>query len=142
MTELDPHVQKAMYGTPELKPDETHRYLGTFRERVYAVQTPMHLGESDYLTAWTLEFKHHPQGTLLLNGHMEMADLEPYIKLATAQKVGFTLKTDAAFANSEFAVVYTADQAVDIATIDIANQVVVQPTPVTPPKKWYQKLFK
>jgi len=142
MTELDPHMQKAMYGTPELNPGEQHQYLGTFRERVYAVQTPGCLGEATYLAAWTQEFKRHPQGTLLLNGHIDMIELEPYIKLATTQRVGFTIKSDALFAKSEFAVVYTADQAVNITDIDIASQVVTKTATVTPAKKWYQNLFK
>lgn len=37
--ELQNHMNKGMYGTPQINPDERRKYLGTFRERVDVVIT-------------------------------------------------------------------------------------------------------
>ncbi len=33
------HLDKGLYGTPLVNPEEQHKYLGTFRERCYLSMT-------------------------------------------------------------------------------------------------------
>ena len=49
--ELQEHLNKGMYGTPKLKPDEQRKYLGTFRERVDLTVTFAQLNSEKYYPA-------------------------------------------------------------------------------------------
>nr|WP_290032754.1 DUF1694 domain-containing protein [Ligilactobacillus cholophilus] len=46
--QLQEHLNKGMYGTPQLKPDEQRKYLGTFRERVDLTMTFAQLNSGKY----------------------------------------------------------------------------------------------
>lgn len=145
MPDMDPHMQAAVYGTPQINPDERNHYLGTFRERIYAAQTRETFGQPAYMATWEKQFKAHPDGTLLLNGHLNMDDLEPYIKLASKSHVGFTLKSDDVFDRSDVVAVFTAKEAVNIDQIDIVKLTETPATKTAPStsekKPWYKKLF-
>ena len=59
--ELQEHLNKGMYGTPKLKPDEQRKYLGTFRERVDLTVTFAQLNSEKYYPAIQQELEEHPE---------------------------------------------------------------------------------
>ncbi|WP_242981046.1 YueI family protein [Weissella cibaria] len=145
MSDMDPHMQAAVYGTPQINPDERNHYLGTFRERVYAAQTRDTFGQAAYMPTWEAQFRAHPDGTLFLNGHLELDDLSPYMQLASKYSIGFTLKSDDVFDRSDIVAVFAAKEAVNIDQIDIvkltkAPTVEGESQPAAK-KPWYKRLF-
>ncbi|WP_417852506.1 DUF1694 domain-containing protein [Weissella viridescens] len=145
MTEIDPHLQNAMYGTPEVNPDEQHHYLGTFKERVYKTQRMETIGEDRYLKAWGEEFEHHPDGVLLLNGRLDADATMPYMQLAKQDGINFRLVNDPTMTKTDLGVVFTANHAVntkqlaieDVQIDDTTSTVKNEPTK----KSWLKKLF-
>ncbi|WP_185696060.1 YueI family protein [Weissella viridescens] len=145
MTELDPHLQNAMYGTPEVNPDEQHHYLGTFKERVYKTQQMATVGDSKYLTVWDETFQKHPDGVLLLNGRLDADATMPYMQLAKKDNVDFRLVSDPMMTATDLGVVFTADHAVHSKQLAIEDADLNEPAP-TPKKEpekqsWFKKLF-
>lgn len=146
MPDMDPHVQAAVYGTPKINPDEQNHYLGTFRERIYVAQTRATFGDTKYMPTWETQLKEHKNATLLLNGHLDMELLTPYIKLASKYNVGFTLKSDDVYDRSDVVAVLTAKEAVNITQIDVVALTLEDDEektgmPDAPQKPWYKKLF-
>lgn len=143
---MDPHVQAGLYGTPQVNPDEQNHYLGNFRERVYALQTREHVGESQYMQAWEKQFSKYPEATLYLNGHLDRDTLDKFIKLASRYKLRFTLKTDEVYNHSDVMVVLAAKFAVHQDIVDINELISKQTQSIQKPesetkKPWYKKLF-
>lgn len=91
---LQTHLDKAMYGTPLLKPEEQHRYLGTFRERCYLTMTIAQMSNPTNKAHFLAELTHHPQATVLLNGAMSSQLQSVYIKLVTEHAGVFTIVND------------------------------------------------
>ncbi|MBM7616509.1 uncharacterized protein YueI [Weissella uvarum] len=144
MAEIDPHLQNAMYGTPEINPDEKHYYLGTFKERVYATQQIKTIDQTDLILAWKNEIKRHPAGLLLLNGRVEMTQLNAYMQLAKQQDIEFRLVNDPVLMKSPLGVVYTASQAIEggpVAIEDTVTPVVTEQNQAEAKKPWYKRLF-
>lgn len=148
MSEMDPHLQNALYGTPKLNPDEQNKYLGAYRERVYAVQSESSLENEDIMALWADFLKKYPDAVLKLNGHLETDELMPYMQLAKKYNVEFSMVTDSASARNNLVAVLVADHAVhkqDISLEDmLANKAkpeVVVESNEAPKKKWYQRFF-
>lgn len=148
MSEMDPHLQNALYGTPKLNPDEQNKYLGAYRERVYAVQSESSLENEDIMALWADFLKKYPDAVLKLNGHLETDELMPYMQLAKKYNVEFSMVTDSASARNNLVAALVANHAVhkrDISLEDmLANkekpEVVVESNEA-PKKKWYQRFF-
>lgn len=145
---MDPHVQAGLYGTPQVNPDEQNHYLGNFRERVYAIQTREHIGEPRYMQAWERQMAKYPDATLYLNGHLDRAILDKFMKLASHYKMRFTLKTDDVYDRSDIMVVLAAKTAVHQEIVDIVvttneqDQSIQEPQSESKTKSpWYKKLF-
>ena len=146
---MDPHVQSAMYGTPKINPDEQRRYLGTFRERVYAAEYIKDMPNEAYHPIWREVLLAHPEATLIMNGNLPMDELVPFMQLAKATNVGFSMKNDDFYlvAPDRLGLVLAADEAVNIDAIniaDMASNADSAPVEETTAQKvpWFKKLFR
>ena len=45
--DVQSHLDKGMYGTPLVNPEEQHKYMGTFRERCYLSMTVAEMKDPD-----------------------------------------------------------------------------------------------
>ncbi|WP_165964760.1 YueI family protein [Periweissella cryptocerci] len=143
---LDTHMDKGLYGTPQINPDEQRKFLGTFRERVYATMTVAELRQDGYLAEWQQEMHDHPVATLLLNGNLDVDAFTPYIKLAKQFNIPFSLKTEERFGTESDAVAIELvnASAVNITELDIAtHREAAKPVAVAAPakKSLWQRLF-
>lgn len=144
MTEMDPHVQNALYGTPKLNPDEQRHYLGNFRERVCALQmkaTPLNQAMQK---AWQAALAQYPSATLYLNGQLPDEELTTFMQLANQAKRPFTLVEDPAYAKATVAAVLVAPTAVHVKAVDLAEQVKSVETDEqakSETRPWYKRLF-
>jgi uncharacterized protein YueI len=129
MDDLDPHVAAGLYGTPKINPDEQRKYLGTFRERVYAAQTIATMGDATYMSVWQEQIRTHQDGTLLINGHVDSDIVDQYMKLATSGRIGFTLVTNPDYKTDpdRIGVVLAAKTAVNVDVIDVTKMVTDTP---------------
>jgi len=151
MPEMDPHLQNALYGTPKLNPDEQNHYLGSYRERVYALQSMDSLDDERVMKAWDGLLSEHPNAIFKLNGHLSADELLPYIQIAKAHHVEFTLVTDAASEKYHVVAALIANHAVHVDDVNIEDTLVEKDTSkqqeaekqetVKPKKKWYQRFF-
>ncbi|WP_461240370.1 YueI family protein [Paucilactobacillus sp. N302-9] len=144
--QMDQHMQSAMYGTPEVNPDEQRKYLGTFRERVSLTITVGQLKSQDWQAAFKQEITTNPNYIAIFNGNIGSSLIKPYMHLATTQGVNFTLKTDPKYRVSDdnFGVVVTAKTAIHVSPVDVAKKypAPIADTTTTPKKSFWQKLFK
>lgn len=121
--ELQKHLDKGMYGTPLVKPDEQRQYMGTFRERCYLSMTIAEMRKAENKTHLVQELKQHDHATILLNGAMPESLQAEYIQLATKNQAQFTVVND--FVKSDpdsFGLLLTAKEAVDVPEIDIEKK--------------------
>lgn len=121
--ELQKHLDASRYGTPKLKPDEQKKYMGTFRERCYVTMTIAQMKTERDKKNFLKELAAHPQGTVLLNGKMELSLQTAYIKLINAQGGRFTVVNEAQSSEPEaIGLVLAADHAVDVSEVDIEKK--------------------
>lgn len=121
--ELQEHLNKGMYGTPKLKPDEQRKYLGTFRERVDLTVTFAQLNSEKYYPAIRQELEKFPQYRMTINGNVDQAQLSRLIQIANSANAAFTCSSDLTLphAASDLAIVIAAPhQAIHTDIIDIA----------------------
>ena len=120
--ELQNHMNKGMYGTPQINPDERRKYLGTFRERVDVVITFEELNNPESLLDLSQEMSIHPDFRLIINGQVDAASLSKLVKLANDHGIDFTATSDHSLPNdsTDFAVVFCdKTQAIHKEKIDI-----------------------
>lgn len=118
--ELQKHLDSSRYGVPKLKPDEQRKYMGTFRERCYVTMTIAQMKNERDKKNFLKELSAHPNGTVLLNGKMDMTLQSAYIKMINTQGGHFTIVNEAQSSEPDsLGLVLTADHAVDIAEVDI-----------------------
>lgn len=120
--ELQNHMNKGMYGTPQINPDERRKYLGTFRERVDVVITFEELNTPESLLDLSQEMSIHPDFRLIINGQVDAASLSKLVKLANDHGIDFTATSDHSLPNdsTDFAVVFCdKTQAIHKEKIDI-----------------------
>lgn len=79
--ELQNHMNKGMYGTPQINPDERRKYLGTFRERVDVVITFEELNNPESLLDLSQEMSIHPDFRLIINGQVDAASFPNWSSL-------------------------------------------------------------
>ncbi|ANZ61702.1 hypothetical protein AYR62_03960 [Secundilactobacillus paracollinoides] len=92
--QMSAHLDNAMYGTPMLHPDEQRQYLGTFRERVSLLVTVQEIRDKQFQDALTQEISAHPDYQVIFNGHLEAAELAPYMGIASKAGTKFTIVSD------------------------------------------------
>ncbi|AVK63383.1 DUF1694 domain-containing protein [Lactobacillus sp. CBA3606] len=127
-------LQTAMHGTPELHPDQQHKYLGTFRERVELAVTVYQIKRHHYVDQLNQAFQAHPDYRLLINGNLDQDILGPYLRAVAQTDVQFTIKTDAVYRTEDtnYALVFAAPTAINQPNIDIDQ--CYQPVNDTPNK--------
>lgn len=117
------HLDKGLYGTPLVNPEEQHKYLGTFRERCYLSMTVAEMIQPKNKENFLKELKKHPDASILLNGALPLSVQNQYIQLATKNNSRFTVVNDYVTANpEEFGLLLTAKEAVNEPVIDIEKK--------------------
>lgn len=144
---MEEHLEASMYGTPKINPDEQRHYLGTFRERVSLTMTIAEVVDRQNLDAFMTEITAHPDFQVILNGHIDQADLGPYLKVASQRNVKFVIRQDEIYGlnDSDLGMVIAADHAINVTPVALAQKYPAPTAPETPvkPKKegWLTRLF-
>jgi len=127
--QMDQHLQSAIFGTPVLNPDEQHRNLGTFHERIDLGITFTQALIRDYSTELTSEMQLHSDYQLLLHGLLDEDILNRYIKLANQLNVKFAIRNDLMYQHTptSLAVALVANQAITPDSIDIDDRFPASP---------------
>ncbi|MEI5994213.1 YueI family protein [Candidatus Enterococcus mansonii] len=121
--DLQKHLDNAMYGTPKLKPEEQKKYMGTFRERCYLTMTIAQMKNSECKTHFLNELSLHPDGSIRLNGAMDIALQSSYIKLLNDKQMPFTVVNDFVTNTPDaLGLVFAAKEAVNEEVIDIEQK--------------------
>lgn len=120
---LQQRLDKGRYGTPLAKPEEQHRYLGTFRERCYLSMTIRQMQDPQNKACLITELKKQPAAVILLNGKLPESLQSAYIELATKQQTRFTVINDFVDdAPESFGLLVVAKQAVNEEVIDVEKK--------------------
>ena len=143
---LQQHLDKGMYGTPLVNPDEQHKYMGTFRERCYLSMTIQQMRDANDKDGFLKELAKHEDATILLNGKMPESLQSAYIQLATKNKAKFTIINDFVKADPDsFGLLLVAKEAVNEPVIDVAEKY-PETTPQQEPEEkkegFFSKFFK
>ncbi|WP_137643758.1 YueI family protein [Lactiplantibacillus modestisalitolerans] len=119
--QLDKHLQTALFGTPVLHPDEQHRNLGTFHERIDLAITFTQALTRDYSAELQAEMAAHPDYQLLLHGLLDQDIRDRYVQLAAKQNVKFAIRNDLMYRHEpdSLAVALVATCAITPTTINI-----------------------
>lgn len=145
-SQMDQHLQNAMYGTPKINPDEQRHYLGTFRERVSLAMTIGEVTDRQNLPDFVTEITTHPDYQVIFNGHINQTDLAPYLKLTSQHNLKFTIREDTIYGvnDSDLGLVVASDQAINQNPISLTKKYPVtstKPTPTPAKKTWFDKLL-
>ncbi|VDG20823.1 hypothetical protein MUDAN_BIHEEGNE_02455 [Lactiplantibacillus mudanjiangensis] len=142
---LDPRLQNALFGLPLLRPDEQHRYLGTFRERVDVCISFTQAWQRDFVTELQIELAKVPNAQLLLHGKLDADLLSHYLHFAQQQQLPFSIKTDLYYhhEHDDAAIILCADCPLNYADINIVTRF---PEPIEQiqrqsTKSWLPNLF-
>lgn len=142
--DLQKHLDKGMYGTPLVNPEEQHKYMGTFRERCYLSMTITEMKDTVYRQYLLNELKKHPETTVLLNGEIP-SDLQgTYVKLLTDHGAKFTIVNNFVENTPDaIGLILAAKEAVNEPVIDVSEKYPKTPEePKEPQKKgFWQKFF-
>src|SRR5699024_3646515 len=121
--ELQEHLNKGMYGTSKLKPDEQRKNLGTFRERVDLSVTFTWLNSVMYYQSIQKELEAHHKYSMTINGSVDQDQLSLLIQIANSANAAFTCSSDLTLphAASNLAVVIAAPhQVIHTEVVDVA----------------------
>lgn len=121
--DVQSHLDKGMYGTPLVKPEEQHKYLGTFRERCYLSMTIAEMKDPINKEKFSEEIEKQPDATILLNGEIPIAIQNQYIQLATKKNIRFTVVNDfVSDTPDSIGLILAAKQAVNEPVIDVEEK--------------------
>lgn len=145
-SQMEQHLQNSVYGTPKINPDEQRHYLGTFRERVSLAMTIGEVIDRQNLDAFITEISAHPDYQVILNGHIDQADLAPYLKLASQHNLKFTIRQDTIYGvnDSDIGLVVASDEAINQNPIGLTKKYPPKTTTETTTKSkksWFDKLL-
>ena len=110
-TRLEEILEKGIYGTPEIRPDERKLFLSTISERVYLVLTNTQVRTKGMYNEVEEVMKKHSNVHLYLNGSLSYQHYSNYIKAATKQSVPFTIINDGH--ETPLGLVLASQQAID-----------------------------
>lgn len=136
--DVQSHLDKGMYGTPLVNPEEQHKYMGTFRERCYLSMTVAEMKDPINKENFLKEIEKQPDVTVLLNGSLPLTIQNQYIQLATKQNVRFTIVNDYVSDDpNSFGLLVAAKEAVNEPVIDVEKKYPKQESlsPKEQPKK-------
>lgn len=113
--DIQDYLDKGMYGTPQLKPDEQKKYLGTFRERVVFILFLSELSSNSFEEFAVNQFKQYPGGTLLVNALVKPTIQKKLIHLTQENQVLLKLidTEHTTLADDSIAVVYSLNHAIN-----------------------------
>ena len=121
--DVQSHLDKGMYGTPLVNPEEQHKYLGTFRERCYLSMTIAEMKDPTNKEKFIEEIEKQPDATILLNGETPIAIQNQYIQLATKNNIRFTVVNDfVSDAPDSIGLLLATKQAVNEPVIDVEEK--------------------
>jgi len=89
--DLQQRLDKGMYGTPLVNPEEQHKYMGTFRERCRLSMTVAEMKDAQNQKHLLEELAKHPEVTVLLNGEISSDLQSTYIKLLNQHGATFKI---------------------------------------------------
>lgn len=123
-SQMDKHLQNSTFGVPKVNPDEQRRYLGTFRERVSLAMTIAEVTDRNNVDAFVTEITAHPNYQVILNGHIDQADLAPYLKLASQHSLKFTIRNDIFYgmAEDDYGLIVASDHAINENPVDLTKK--------------------
>lgn len=143
--ELQQHLDKGIYGKPQVNPDEQKKYLGTFRERCYLSMNIKEMRDPIYSIALKSEIEKEPNAKLLINGAMPETLQQKYIAFASTNKIDFTIvSTATAESDDKIGLLLVADHAVDEPVIDVAEKypdLEKKEMPESKKKSFFERLF-
>lgn len=121
--DVQDYLEKGMYGTPQINPDEQRKYLGTFRERVFLSMTLTEIAQPKNLTHLKTELTTNPGAQLLINAAVPFSVQNDYMKVAQETNCAFKIvDTDNQSQPEAIALVYAAEAAVDIELISVTEK--------------------
>lgn len=143
--EVQKHLDKGMYGSPSVNPDEQRKFLGTFRERVYIRMSIQQMKQSDYKKILEKHLPDYPDANILINGNISESLQSNYIQIAMKAKLKFTVVDTDLKADDDNGLLVISDKAVNEGTIDIKDKFSSSQTQAsqktTEKKSSFQKLF-
>ena len=121
---VDTRLQNAIFGMPALHPDEQHRYLGTFYERIELQISFKQALRYDFTSVLVAIFQQSTDYHLLLNGQLDMDVMSRYMRLANQYSVSFTIKNSHFYHNDSdsAAVILCANHALNRTEVDILQR--------------------
>lgn len=152
--DVQDYLEKGMYGTPQIKPDEKRKYLGTFRERIYLSMTLAEMSNTSNLAYFKEELAHNPNHQVLINAALASHLQKTYMVAAQKANCSFKIVDTENQAQPEaIGLVYAGEEAVNIDPISVTEKYgkrtqqeakQIATTPVEPAKKtsWLSQLFK
>lgn len=144
--DVNDYLEKGMYGTPQIKPEEKKQYLETYRERVFLAVTFEELASKDTLSLIKTELTNNPGHQLLLNSQLDSTIQQSYMILAKKTQTDFKIiNTEQEKTTTEIGLVYGTDCAVDFPDISLKRLQIEVPSdtkPTTEKVSFFQKIWK
>ncbi len=91
MTSVEDYIKKNIFGKPQVKPDEQHKFLGNFAERVAIALTVAQIKNQDNLKTVEKVMEKYPSYHLYLNGRIDSYLVDEYLKLSVKLNYKFTI---------------------------------------------------
>ncbi|AOF49687.1 YueI family protein [Tetragenococcus halophilus] len=143
--EVQKHLDKGMYGTPSVNPDEQKRFLGTFRERVYVRMSIQQMKETENKKILEKHLTDYPNANVLINGNINESLQSSYIQMVMKASLKFTVVDTDLKEDTDSGLLVISDKAVNEDTIDIQEKFTAEhaqaPQEKTEKKSFWHKLF-
>lgn len=120
--ELQQHLDNSLYGTPQLRPDEQRKYLGTFRERCYLQMTISQMRDKTLQELFQLHVTDYETAHCLMNNQVSDTLQAFYIQLLTQAKMPFTIVSSEEASDEAIGLLLISDEAVNDEVIDITKK--------------------
>ncbi|QIL46087.1 YueI family protein [Vagococcus coleopterorum] len=118
--DVNDYLEKGLYGSPQIKPEEKNTYLGTFRERIYLAMTVSEMKKNENVTLLKKYLQDNPGHQLLLNGDLDFSDQSVYMAVAQKNNISFKIvDTDKDLTLEDIGLVYATNEAVNQENISI-----------------------
>ncbi|TVP82718.1 MAG: DUF1694 domain-containing protein [Alkalicoccus sp.] len=107
---LEQIIQQGIFGTPEIRPEEKHLFLGTFAERVRLALTNAQVYKTGMYDEALRLMKTKKDVRMLVNGSLPYSSYSNYVKAASETGIPFTIHND--FHSTPIGIVFAAERAV------------------------------
>ncbi len=133
--DLQQHLDNSLYGTPQLKPDEQRKYLGTFRERCYLQMTLAQMRNQDLQDCLKTHVTDFEGAHCLMNNQVSDTLQADYIQILAAAAIPFTIVSSNQKSDDAIGLLLVSSEAVDESIIDIAEKYPTNESKPTSEKK-------